>query len=236
MSCECPEPKDCCQDCPDTPAPVMPRCNNALTDGTYTNATVVVEGGCITGLTSGRVPQYAPTLCCDDSGGGEGEPGPQGPAGAPGRAATITVGSVNTVPSTQPASVTNVGSTSAAILNFNIPKGEPGSDGTGATGVNSQAGGIVIEKGLIKVLPAAWPPAGAFTVMASPGDVNFSISQPDPNNGVVSVNLDLTMMISTQQQWTTNLVNNTVDPVAARVTALESQVQALTNRVNACCP
>ena len=53
--------------------------------------------------------------------------GPQGPAG------TIAINSVSTVSSSTPASVTNIGTPSAAILNFNIPQGITGSQGNAGT-------------------------------------------------------------------------------------------------------
>ena len=57
--------------------------------------------------------------------------GPQGPAGTqgdpgePGTAATVTVGPTSTIPSGSNATVTNIGTTSAAVLNFAIPRGTP---------------------------------------------------------------------------------------------------------------
>ena len=62
----------------------------------------------------------------------QGEQGPQGetgPAGAPGAAATIEVGTVTTGQPGSQASVTNSGSTSAAVLNFTIPQGPQGAQG-----------------------------------------------------------------------------------------------------------
>lgn len=59
-------------------------------------------------------------------------PGPPGPAGAqgtPGAAATITVGTITTLPAGQPANVENAGTANAALLNFFIPMGEQGNDG-----------------------------------------------------------------------------------------------------------
>ena len=44
--------------------------------------------------------------------------------GPPGRAATVRVGSVSTVPAGTPASGVNVGTPNAAVLNFAIPQGE----------------------------------------------------------------------------------------------------------------
>lgn len=56
--------------------------------------------------------------------------GPQGPAGQDGAAATVTVGTTTTLPAGSSATVTNTGTTSAAVLNFGIPKGDTGSGGT----------------------------------------------------------------------------------------------------------
>ena len=61
-----------------------------------------------------------------------GEQGPQGdpgPAGADGAAATISVGSVTTGEAGTQASVTNAGTSSAAVLNFTIPRGAKGDKG-----------------------------------------------------------------------------------------------------------
>lgn len=92
--------------------------------------------------------------------GPEGEPGPAGPQGEPGKngadgqdgadgqpgadgkAATVTVGSVETIEPTESASVINAGTENAAILNFKIPKGAKGD--TGAAGKDGAQG----ERGL----------------------------------------------------------------------------------------
>ena len=57
----------------------------------------------------------------------KGETGATGPAGA---AATIQVGTVTTGAAGSQASVTNVGTENAAILNFTIPQGQQGVPGT----------------------------------------------------------------------------------------------------------
>ena len=73
--------------------------------------------------------------------GATGATGPQGPAGSPGAdgaAATITIG---TVTSGAAASVTNSGTTSAAVFDFVLPKGDKGEKGdTGATGPQGETG------------------------------------------------------------------------------------------------
>ena len=82
--------------------------------------------------------------------GAKGDPGPQGEpgqdgapgaAGAPGTAATVTVGTTTTGEAGTEASVTNSGTTSAAVLNFTIPKGAKGDKGDkGETGSTGPAG------------------------------------------------------------------------------------------------
>lgn len=54
----------------------------------------------------------------------------QGATGPQGDAATIAVGTVTTVLPTDPATVTNVGTSGAAVFNFEIPKGDTGDIGS----------------------------------------------------------------------------------------------------------
>ena len=61
--------------------------------------------------------------------GAKGDTGPQGATGAAGAAATVTIGTVTTGEAGTDASVTNSGTTSAAVLNFIIPRGANGADG-----------------------------------------------------------------------------------------------------------
>ena len=73
--------------------------------------------------------------------GPEGPQGPQGPAGptgatgASGKAATIEIGTVETLPAGSSATVTNTGDKNAAVVNFGIPRGA-----TGATGPKGDTG------------------------------------------------------------------------------------------------
>jgi hypothetical protein len=70
--------------------------------------------------------------------------GSAGPTGAQGAAATVSVGTVNTGAAGTSASVTNVGSSTAAILNFTIPQGATGQNGTGGSGSTSGISGIAV--------------------------------------------------------------------------------------------
>ena len=59
--------------------------------------------------------------------GATGPAGPTGPQGPTGDAATIAVGTVTTLPAGSNATVTNAGTSGAAVFNFGIPRGADGS-------------------------------------------------------------------------------------------------------------
>jgi hypothetical protein len=65
--------------------------------------------------------------------GPQGLKGDTGSAGATGTAATISVGTVTTGNAGTSVSVTNSGTSAAAILNFTIPRGDTGAAGTGGS-------------------------------------------------------------------------------------------------------
>ena len=71
--------------------------------------------------------------------GTTGPTGPTGPTGSTGTAATIAVGPTTTGAAGTNASVTNSGSSSAAVFNFTIPRGNTGA--TGPTGPTGNTGG-----------------------------------------------------------------------------------------------
>ena len=87
--------------------------------------------------------------------GATGGKGDTGTAGAAGAAATIAVGTVTTGAAGTSVTVTNVGTSSAATLNFTIPQGAKGDKGdTGSTGSTGPAW--------------SWPTQAAHTVWAGP--------------------------------------------------------------------
>jgi hypothetical protein len=90
------------------------------------------------------VPRDLAYLAADVDAYLDAHPGPQGPAG------TIEIGSITTVSASTPASVVNVGTSSAAILNLTLPRGVDGvvggpgpsnvlSIGTVVSGTNADA-------------------------------------------------------------------------------------------------
>ena len=71
----------------------------------------------------------------------QGVPGPKGDAGSPGAGATVTVGSVTAVPYGSTTTVTNVGTSTNAIFNFQLQTGPQGAQGVkGDTGSQGPAG------------------------------------------------------------------------------------------------
>lgn len=71
--------------------------------------------------------------------GTNGKDGSNGVDGKDGTAATITIGTVTTGAPGSNASVTNVGTDTAAVLAISIPRGDKGADGTGAGDVIAAA-------------------------------------------------------------------------------------------------
>src|SRR4029077_16364984 len=67
--------------------------------------------------------------------GKDGQPGPMGPPGNQGLAATIAVGSTVTGAPGTDAAVQNAGSTSQAVFNFTIPRGDVGPTGPQGQGI-----------------------------------------------------------------------------------------------------
>jgi len=77
--------------------------------------------------------------------GNTGPTGPQGPIGLTGNAATIAAGTTTTISPGSPATVTNVGTSSAAVFDFAIPQGLTGNTGpTGATGAPGMAASVSV--------------------------------------------------------------------------------------------
>lgn len=77
--------------------------------------------------------------------GATGPQGPTGATGATGRAATVAIGTTQTLNPGQSAFVNNVGTNNDAIFNFGIPQGDKGDKGdTGATGATGQAATVTV--------------------------------------------------------------------------------------------
>lgn len=94
------------------------------TGATGTSASVTNSGSSSAATFDFTIPQGAT--------GATGSTGSTGLTGATGAAATIAVGTVTTGAAGTPVAITNSGSTSAAVFNFTIPKGDTGAAGAGS--------------------------------------------------------------------------------------------------------
>lgn len=103
----------------------------------------------------------------------QGEPGPEGPQGV---AATVTIGAVSTLPPGTLATVTNVGTNSAAVLDFGIPQGQPGDTTTGSA--------ATVAVGTVTALPAGSQPTVGNSGSSSAAVLDFGIPRGiDGSNG-----------------------------------------------------
>ena len=223
---------DCspCHDCPDC-EPVLPRCDIALPDGVFNHASVVVEGGCITEVRSGEPFVYDPDVCCAEPGaGGGGGGGLDGPPGRPGQNATIRIGQINTVGPGQQASVTNSGTNTAAVLNFNIPRGEKGESADGIGGVTENQGGWTIENGMIKSLPPIWPSLASIVASASSPGYIFEVSESSPN--VFSLSLDASAYDTNIKNHISQQISNAVNPIIDSINSINGQINAINNQIS----
>nr|DAM45889.1 MAG TPA: tail fiber protein [Caudoviricetes sp.] len=94
-----------------------------------------VNNGTLSWTNEAGLPNPAPV----NIKGEQGSPGKDGVDGTDGTAATITIGTVTTGEPGSNASVTNVGTDTASILDISIPRGDKGADGTGAGDVIAAA-------------------------------------------------------------------------------------------------
>lgn len=97
----------------------------------YTFVPSVSPDGIISWTNNGELENPTPVNIRGPKGepGRDGRDGVSGSSGEDGKAATIKIGTVNTVDMLQGASVENVGTASAAIFNFKIPRGAEGPQG-----------------------------------------------------------------------------------------------------------
>lgn len=135
----------CCCQPTINPCPIRPTGNTSVTVGTTTTlepgnqAYVTNTGTAQNAILNFGIPRGLPGPT--GATGATGPIGPQGPAGNDGDAATITVGTVTTLPAGSPVTVTNTGTTTNAVLNFGIPQGAVGETGTqGPIGPQGPAG------------------------------------------------------------------------------------------------
>jgi hypothetical protein len=91
--------------------------------------------------------------------------GSQGPTGPSGAAATLSVGTVSTLPPGSSATITNSGTAQNAVLNFGIPQGATGPPGSGGSGTTT---------------------SGSFAAMYHPASFNYTYYALNSPNAATS--------------------------------------------------
>lgn len=128
--------------------------------------------------------------------GADGADGQDGQDGAPGAAATIAVGSTSTGAAGSSASVTNSGTSSAAVFDFVIPKGDTGAagadgadgaDGYSPTATVSQSGGVTT----ITITDKNGTTTSSITIPTQLSDLSGTVSTAQiANSAVTSAKID----------------------------------------------
>lgn len=115
----------------------------------------------------------------------QGEKGDKGDTGATGQAATIAVGTVATLQPNQSAYVTNAGTSSEAVFNFGIPKGEKGDTGSqGEQGEKGETGeAATIQVGTVTTLSPSQPAYVQNVGTEQNAIFNFGIPKGDSGSG-----------------------------------------------------
>ena len=132
---------------PQGPAGTTPtiQIGNVSTVSAGSSASVTNSGTSTAVVLNFEIPQGAKGEIGDIGPQGiQGEPGPVGPAGPQGPAGTtptIQIGNVSTIPAGSSASVTNSGTSTAVVLNFEIPQGAKGEKGDTGAGLPTTGGG-----------------------------------------------------------------------------------------------
>jgi hypothetical protein len=198
------------------------------TNQVFTHATIHTNAsGCISHIESGDPFLYTPDPCCPASGtgtggGGTGLDGLQGDAGPAG---TIAIGTVTTGAPGSSASVVNVGTNNAAILNITIPAGEGGLDGAAPSGLDHNQNGFVLSNGLVQQLPSWWPPVHTVTP-ATLTNNGIAITYVKALDGTLTVSLDAAGLVATFNSQQV-LQDSNINALTATVALLQTNLSNL---------
>ena len=155
--------------------------------------------------------------------GEPGQPGPQGEPGVPGRdgeSATIEVASTTTLPAGSSATVTNVGTSSAARLAFGIPKGD-----TGAAGADGDA--ATIQIGQVETLQ---PNQSAYvTNVGTSSQAIFNIGIPQGQKGESGSGSGDMSQVDYDPNSTVKNAGGIPDYVASQLPTVPTKTSDLTN-------
>ena len=226
----------------DTGATGSPGAAATVTVGTTTtgnpgtNASVTNSGTSSAAVLNFTIPR-----------GAKGEQGVQGPAGdpgTPGSAATIAVGATQTGNPGTSASVVNSGTSSAAVLDFTIPrgdKGEQGNPGSGATvAVGTVTTGLPGTSATVTNVGTSSAAVFDFTIPrgdkgeAGSGSGDMLAADYDPNGTVANAGGIVDYVTAHEPTKTSDLVNDGSDGSAAYLETDETAYKTASIPYGAC--
>ena len=189
----------------------MGMIQNKVTVSQPVSHVIVQDAGGLRGLTGPQGEQGPQGIQ-----GPQGEQGIQGPQGIPGAdgkdgkdgadgaAATISVGSTSTLPAGSSATVTNSGTSSAAVFDFGVPKGDKGD--TGATGADGYSPSATVSK---------TGDTATITITDKDGTTTASISDgstPTVNDGTLTIQKNGTTVQTFSADQASNVTANITVP------------------------
>ena len=181
--------------------------------------------------------------------GPKGDTGDTGPTGPAGSAATITVGTTTTGAPGTNASVTNSGTSSAAVFNFTIPRGNTGAtgpqgpDGDAATiAVGTVTTGLPGTSATVTNVGTSSAAVFDFTIPrgdkgeAGSGSGDMLAADYDPNGTVASAGGIVDYVTAHEPTKTSDLVNDGSDGTAAYLETDETAYKTASIPYGACDP
>ena len=226
----------------DTGATGSPGAAATVTVGTTTtgnpgtNASVTNSGTSSAAVLNFTIPR-----------GAKGEQGIQGPAGdpgTPGSAATIAVGTTQTGNPGTSANVVNSGTSSAAVLDFTIPrgaKGDPGDPGSAATiAVGTVTTGLPGTSATVTNVGTSSAAVFDFTIPrgdkgeAGSGSGDMLAADYDPNGTVANAGGIVDYVTAHEPTKTSDLVNDGSDGSAAYLETDETAYKTASIPYGAC--
>jgi len=128
--------------------------------------------------------------------GDQGNQGAPGTPGTPGTAATVAAGSTSTGAAGTSASVVNAGTSSAAVFNFTIPRGDVGAQGTpgtpGTPGVVAATAPLAYDSGTQTVSISSTPIFAAVYAYNGTEEISISPISLTATNATSSLGIDAT--------------------------------------------
>ena len=231
---------DCapCKDCPPVPNPVMPRCNNYVNDGRFTNATVVVENGCLVAVEQGAPFQYSPDTSCSAGTGAFGRmaaPPPPTPSLAQQaimqmrkpettpEGVTVEIGSVHAIGPTDMPRVKNVGTAKSVKLDFWLPREDPTEPEE--RGLTAEIGGWEFVGGRVIGAPTNFPPLT--DLIPNPDSPLIIFVTKDEHTGVGTLTVDVTPLVDAAVRQAMIQPMQTIEDLISQMADLKLQVEAL---------